>query len=157
MQINYNSRLTNVRVASTKNSTLGIFYVDNTPEGFVIEDEKREIKIKGETRIPAGIYRLGIRKELTPLTQRYRELYDWFEYHIELLNVEGFTGIYIHVGNFETDTDGCQIIGFDASTINGDFRNKNSLAFYKAFYEQIYPLLKNGAEMYYTIIDKDEF
>jgi hypothetical protein len=157
MNITDKTRFTNLRVASTEDSTLGIFYADLVPIGFVIEDEHREIKVKGETRIPQGEYKLGIRKEITPLTQRYRDKFNWFDKHIELLNVPGFTGIYIHVGNFESDTEGCQVIGFDASTIDGEFRNKNSTAFYKMFYEKVYPLLENGANLYYQIIDKDEF
>jgi hypothetical protein len=157
MKITKDTRFTNNRVASTTDSTLGIFYIDNTPVGFVIEDEPRAVKLKGETRIPSGVYTLGIRKELTPLTKKYRAKFRWFEYHIELLNVENFTNIYIHIGNFEKDTAGCQIIGFDASTIEGEFRNKNSTAFYQMFYQKVYPLLKQGVNLQYQIIDKDEF
>ena len=155
MNITSKSKLTNIRVASTNDSTLGILYIDNVPQGFVIEDEHREVKVKGETRIPAGAYKLGIRKDITPMTQKYRDKYYWFDKHIELLDVPNFTGVYIHIGNFENNTEGCQIIGFDASTSRGEFRNKQSTLMFKMLYEKLYPLLENGANIYYEIIDRD--
>ena len=145
----------NKRVASTSNSTIGILIIDGKPSGFVIEDEKRAVKVMGETRIPAGKYKLGIRKEMTPLTRKYRNRYGWFKYHIELLDVPNFTGIYIHVGNTEKDTAGCQIIGKTAGMREGEYVNMQSSICYREFYQSVYPLLKRGDEITYEIIDND--
>lgn len=144
--------IVNKRVAETKDSTLGVLFVDNKPFGFVIEDEQREVKIKGETRILAGKYKLAIKKEKTPLTLKYQKKYDWFKYHIELLDVPNFSSIYIHIGNFEYDTDGCQIIGEQAYIAKGNFANKYSTKCFKRFYELVYPLLEKEEEIYYEII-----
>lgn len=156
MNFTKNSMFMNKRVDSTDDSTLGILYADGKPICFVIEDEYREEKVSGETRIPQGSYWLEIRREVTPLTQKYRDKYTWFEYHIEVMNVKGFTGIYFHVGNFEGDTAGCQIIGYDAGiTDDNEFRNINSGVCYEEFYKELYPILDKGAKIPYTIINLD--
>lgn len=146
--------ITNKRVANTSDSTLGILYWDNEPVGFVIEDEFRQIKVSKETRIPAGRYLLKLRKENTSLTKRYRQKYPWFKYHIELTDVPNFSGIYIHVGNTERDTAGCQVIGLDASISGEDFINKRSTLLYERLYKKLLPMLEIGKEVYYNIIDE---
>lgn len=152
MELTKNSQLVNKRVAANDDSTLGILYIDSEPFAFVIEDEFREKKVPGETRIPDGTYFLGLRKQLTPLTKKYLARYPWFKYHIEVLDVPNFTGIYFHVGNTEKDTAGCQIIGYQAGFQNGNYRNYNSLAAFKDFYEKIYPVLEKGYKIPYTIV-----
>lgn len=144
----------NQRSYHTKDSTLGILVVNGIPFGFVIEDEPRLVKVKGQTRIPAGRYKLVLRKEDTPLTLKYRKKFPWFKYHIELENVPDFTGIYIHIGNTEKDTDGCQVIGMSAHISGGQFVNSESTSCFMSFYQVIYPLLEAGEEVYYTIIDE---
>lgn len=146
----------NNRVAHTSNSTLGILSFDEeNPWAFIIEDEPRDIKIVGETRIPCGRYKLGIRKQDTPLTLKHRKAYgSWFKYHIELLNVPKFTGIYIHSGNTEKHTMGCQILGDAMKVVSGEFECRNSIKTTKAFYERVYPLLEKGEEVYYNILDE---
>ena len=125
--------------------------MDDTPLGFVIEDEYREIKVSGETRIPIGVYKLKIREYMTPLTKKYRAKYSWFKYHIELQDVPNFKYVYLHIGNSTDDTDACQIIGRDASIQNGNFVNKYSTDMFKAFYESVYPALVSGVEVLYEI------
>lgn len=148
-------KLTNIRSCSTGDSTLGILLKDNKPLGFVIEDEHRKVKVKGETRIPKGVYNLKLRREVTPLTKRYRKRFPWFKYHIELENVARFTGIYIHVGNFEKDTAGCQCVGYDASVKGGEFCVLKSTMFFKQLYLDIVRLLERGINVTYEIVDND--
>ena len=112
------------RYSDNGNSTLGLLFIDNEFECYTLEDEFREVKISGETRIPKGIYDRGIRNELTPLTLKYQKKYEWFEKHIEILNVPNFHSIYIHIGNFETHTAGCLLLG---NSVNN---NKIQRAFY---------------------------
>jgi len=132
--------------------------MDNLLFGFVTEDEKRKIKVKGETRIPAGRYRLVIRKVLSPLTKKYRERFYWFEYHIMLEGVDGFKYVYIHVGNYEHETDGCQLIGMSGNVeADGEFSNSRSVDAFERFYQLVYPQLKAGKEVYYTIKDEQKW
>jgi hypothetical protein len=83
---------------------------------FLLEDEYRhsDAKVMGETRIPAGIYELGILKQDTPLTLKHQnsKLYKgWFHFYIEVMDVPKFSGIYFHAGNRDEHTAGCQIPG----------------------------------------------
>ena len=56
-----------LRISSGKDSTSGmLFEVDNNTRTFLaytLEDEQRDVKVWGETRIPAGTYKLKLRKE----------------------------------------------------------------------------------------------
>lgn len=100
-----------VRYNHDKKTTQGILLVNTSFECFTLEDEHRCEKVHGKTRIPSGYYKVKMRKELTPLTQKYREKYDWFTYHIQLMDVPGFEWVYIHIGNRHIDTEGCLLVG----------------------------------------------
>ena len=56
-----------VRISSQEDSTSGILFdVVNSKRKFLcytLEDEQRDVKVWGETRIPAGRYKLSLRKE----------------------------------------------------------------------------------------------
>ena len=149
----------NKRIVHTDDSTLGVLYLNSDrPFSFIIEDEPRKKKVPGETRIPAGTYELGIRKELTPLTVKHRNnsVYkSWFKYHIEVLNVPGFSGIYFHIGNNEHDTEGCQMPNYEVNIINGEFVGRKSIQATRYFYEIVYPKLEKGEKVLYKIIDND--
>ena len=153
MIVKHNDAFTNKRVANTKESTLGILYHNTSPIGFIIEDEPREKKVINETRIPAKSYKLKINYQETPLTLKYREKYAWFKNHIEIVGVENFTGVYIHIGNTEKDTAGCQVVGKLAAISEGEFINKESTALFQEFYLAVYPALVEGKTIYYNIID----
>lgn len=153
MRVVNNDTFINKRVANTNNSTLGILYLNTTPIGFVIEDEPRVTKVVGETRIPKGRYKLVINRTETPKTLEYRTKYAWFKYHIELQDVPGFTNVYVHIGNTEQDTMGCQVIGLDASTANGEFINMRSGALFAEWYKETYHALELGFTVYWEIKD----
>ncbi len=145
-------KLINKRLASDKESTLGLLLVNGKKFGFVIEDEHRDVKFKDETRIPAGFYRIQFRKALTPLTQKYRAKFDWFSWHLELQNVPKFSAIYIHIGNFESSTSGCQIIGNKAGfDKRKHFRNFESTDCFKRLYFLVSQTLKRGEKVWYEV------
>ena len=52
-----------VRYNSKADYTDGLLFIDNKFECFTIEDEAREIKVKGETCIPDGTYKVTLRTE----------------------------------------------------------------------------------------------
>ena len=153
-------KIVNLRFGHGKTSSAGSLLIDDVPFAFIIEDEPRDIKVKGETRIPSGTYKLGIRKDDTPLTVKHRKAYnkpgdEWFKYHIEVLNVPNFTGVYWHAGNKESDTEACQMPNYNASVIRGEYVGSSSVLATKAFYALVYPLLEKGKEVLYTIKDCD--
>lgn len=132
------------RYSDSNQSTLGLLFVNKKFFCYTLEDMYNNVKIPGKTRIPAGRYKLGIRKADTPLTLKYRERYPWFKNHIEVLNVPGFTGIYIHIGNTDRDTDGCILVGdsVNNNTITTGLLSNSTQAF-KRLYEHIYPNVEN--------------
>lgn len=103
------------RLSDNRESTVGVLFKITTGnpflQGYTLEDEYRESKVKGETRIPAGRYEVVINKADTPLTLKYRAKYNWFTHHLMLKNVPNFQGIYIHIGNKGDNTDGCILVG----------------------------------------------
>lgn len=88
--------------------TLGKMSVDGKHHFFTVEDKIREIpgvpvaewKVPGQTAIPYGNYRV-----IKTFSNRFQK-------HLPLLlDVPGFTGIRIHSGNTDKDTEGCLCIG----------------------------------------------
>lgn len=96
--------LTLLRKFATTDCTIGELCIDGRLRFYTLEDEIREVKIKDETAIPAGIYKITINHspkfgELTPL----------------LLDVPNFDHIRIHPGNTDDDTSGCILVGMSVS------------------------------------------
>ena len=89
-----------IREPSTAAATLGILLIDGVFTCWTLEDVVREVKIPGETAIPAGRYDVRL-----SLSQRFQKLLP------EILAVPGFTGIRIHAGNTQADTHGCLLVG----------------------------------------------
>ena len=67
-----------------------------------------------------------------------------------------FTNVYIHIGNFESSTAACQIIGNKAGLdTNNHFRNYEGIDNFKPLYLLISDALNRGEEVSYEIIDWD--
>lgn len=98
------------RVQKDPDVTIGTLYVDDVAAGFVLEDRVREVpgqavalwKVKGQTAIPAGTYKVDV--TFSNRFQRQMPI---------LLDVPGFSGIRIHTGNFASQTEGCLLPGLD--------------------------------------------
>jgi hypothetical protein len=121
-------------------------------ECFALEDEYREVKVKAETRIPEGFYEIVIRQEVTEKTKEYQNRYDWFKKHLEIKNVPGFTGIYIHIGNTDKDTEGCILLGDTCTNnqVDNGFIGNSTVAF-KRFYLKVFPHLESGGKAFIEI------
>lgn len=144
------------RLFHDNKQTFGLLQGEGFKAAFTLEDEPRAVKVKGETRIPAGLYVLKIRKEDTPLTIKHRTTYgSWFKFHIEITNVAGFGGIYIHAGNDETHTDGCLLLG-DALDLSVESKPlTKSMVAVKRFYEIAYPVIESGSQVLLEIRDEN--
>jgi hypothetical protein len=125
---------------------------DGIHECFIVEDEKRSIKVRGETRIPAGRYRIKYREVLSEKTIKYRAKYPWFKWHIELQSVPGFQFVYIHIGNTEKDSDGCLLANTSVNMDTGV--GSGSTAAFQKLYKKICPLLDADKEVWITINDE---
>jgi hypothetical protein len=101
---------------------------------FTLEDEQRDVKVSGETRIPDGTYEVNLRKTLSRKTRKYRDRFKWFRWHLRLVDVPGFQHIYIHMGNTDDDSQGCILVGQTAN-FQGD---KSTIFESKAAYRELY-------------------
>ena len=108
-------RLKLKRIKNNGDTTIGEMTAVNY-KAHTLEDEPREVKVPGETRIPSGTYEIKERQVLSPLTKRYRKRFDWFKWHLELQDVPNFRYVYIHVGNDDEDTDACILVGYQQAS-----------------------------------------
>jgi len=130
------------RLIQNHNSTVGAMFIDNQLFGYTLEPRSQPEKIPGITRIPAGSYQVKFTKD-TPMTNRYFEKFG-LRGIPELQEVPGgFRQIYIHIGNFFSDTQGCFLIGSTANLVKDSTDNSqeytvlNSTATYKILHEKI--------------------
>jgi len=107
------------RIHKTLNSTIGELFVDGKFECYTLEDVERAVKIKNETAIPKGKYKVIINRS----TRFKKDL-------PLLLNVPNFEGVRIHSGNTNHDTEGCILVGQTRAT---DFIGNSRKAFDKLF------------------------
>lgn len=82
-----------------ENTTLGLLYVNGVWECWTTEDIPRSVKIKHETAIPTGVYRITL-----------TDLNKWGKPMPHIADVPDFQGIYIHPGNTKEDTSGCILV-----------------------------------------------
>lgn len=137
-------------------------FVDNeqgTYHSFCLEDTKRDVKIPGVTRFPAGFYELKIRKEETPLTLKHRASYnkpgnEWFKFHIEVTGIPGYSGCYIHAGIDDSHTEGCLLFMFAFDIHAQNNQGSFSTIAVEAFYKLVYPLLESGEKCFIEVKDE---
>jgi hypothetical protein len=106
------------------NLTHGILFVNDKFECYTLEDTDRNlenggVKVQNKTAIPKGTYKVTI-----DFSNRFQKRM------MLLLKVPQFTGIRIHAGNVETETEGCVLLG---QTRNKDSIGNSRLAVDKLF------------------------
>jgi len=107
------------RLHRTENSTIGELLIDGVWECYTLEDKERDVKIKSETAIPKGTYKVIINR-----SNRFKRLLPL------LLNVPNFEGVRIHSGNTNHNTEGCILVG---RTRSKDFIGQSRKAFDSLF------------------------
>ena len=113
------------RIARRDTYTIGHFYIDGEYFCDTCEDKDRglrqdmplsvirAIKRKGITAIPTGRYRVTLDVKSPKFSQKkYEKMYGFCGGYLpRLINVTGYDGVCIHVGNTAKDTDGCPLVG----------------------------------------------
>ena len=140
------------RYTSDEDSSGGLLSVEGKFFGYTCEDEKREIKVPGETRIPAGIYAIKLRAE-GGMTKRYATKYDFHQGMLHLQDVPGFKYIYIHVGNTDDHTEGCILVGYGANRVDGETQVSRSRDAYTDLYKAILSAMAAGEEVQIIITE----
>jgi hypothetical protein len=150
-----------LRISSQADSTSGILF--DTTNGkrtfmcYTIEDEQRDVKVWGETRIPAGTYKLKLRTE-GGFHSRYTGKYgDWHKGMIWVQDVPGFEFILWHTGNTDESTAGCLILGQtqESNLIKPDGWVGSSVSAYKFVYPRVSEAILSGQNVEVTYIDYD--
>ncbi|KKM64276.1 hypothetical protein LCGC14_1503000 [marine sediment metagenome] len=116
-----------------KITKLGMLWLSHT-----IEDPYQSEKKRGNTRIPAGIYDLGIRKVggfHTRYKRRYPEMHKGM---IEIMDVPNFKYVLVHSGNTHHDTAGCLLTTWtqEENIVKEGFGGRSRDA-YKFVYQQM--------------------
>jgi hypothetical protein len=150
-----------LRFSSQEDSTNGILFDVTGGERkflcYTLEDEYREEKVAGETRIPAGTYDIVLRT-VGGFHSRYVKKYG--EMHKGMLwvwDVPGFEYILIHTGNTDEHTAGCLLVG---DTQQANFGSSNgmvgsSVNAYKRIYPPIAAAIESGEKVTITYTDFD--
>lgn len=142
------------RFKSDADATISNVSVDGRFVCFGLEDEYRAEKIANETRIPAGRYKVGVRRE-GGFHGRYAQRFgDIHRGMLHVLDVPGFEFILIHVGNTDEDTAGCLLVGLNASVDDGELRVISSVAAYRKLYPMVIGAAENG-ELEIEYLDND--
>ena len=146
-----------LRVSSGADSTNGLLFLlenhCNEPDGswvertflcYTLEDEYRDKKVYGETRIPKGTYKLGFRK-VGGYTQRYAKKFPKIHKGmLHVLDVPGFEYILIHCGNTDEHTAGCLLVG--DSQENNQIKKDGFIGKSTQAYTRIYPKIAEALE-----------
>lgn len=96
------------RETFSEKSTIGKLYVDGVFYCYTLEDTCRQVigepvsawKQQSRTAIPVGKYTIVVN-----MSNRFKK-----ELPL-LIDVEGFSGVRIHPGNSDADTEGCILVG----------------------------------------------
>lgn len=137
--------------------TPGILYIPGTFPTFIVEDEKQAVKVPGETRIPAGRYRLALRTEGTHHERYAKKFPGMHKGMIHLLDVPNFLWILYHIGNMTSHTDGCLLAGLG---IHYDTQGRVRTLDSEVAYVRTYPMIASAIEKedtYIVITDPDQF
>ena len=146
-----------LRVSSGTDSTNGLLFllenhcnetdgswVERTFLCYTLEDEYRDKKVYGETRIPKGTYKLGFRK-VGGYTQRYAKKFPKIHKGmLHVLDVPGFEYILIHCGNTDEHTAGCLLVG--DSQENNQIKKDGFIGKSTQAYTRIYPKIAEALE-----------
>lgn len=132
------------RFVSDADTTISRVMVDGDFACFGLEDEYREEKVPKETRIPAGTYPIRLLKKGSHHERYSNRFPDIHRGMLHLQDVPNFTGILIHVGNTEKDTDGCLLVGSQAITEPSQMAVTQSVVAYRRLYTMVAEAAADG-------------
>ena len=136
-----------LRFSNGTDSTNGILFEVEDKRKFLaytLEDEYRDEKKYGETRIPEGTYELALRK-VGGYNEKYKKRFS--DIHIGMLhvtNVPNFEYILIHCGNTDEHTAGCLLVG--DSQENNQITKDGFIGKSTQAYKRIYPAIAEAID-----------
>jgi hypothetical protein len=137
------------RYHETKEYTIGRVFIDGQFECYSLEDQKQDVKVMHETRIPEGRYEIKLRT-FGGHHIKYKEKFpDFHKGMLWLQNVPQFKDILIHLGNGDDDSSGCVLLGSQVDLKAG--RILYSKLAYTKFYKKVVGELTSGKKLFITI------
>jgi hypothetical protein len=142
-----------VRYNDKDDFTDGVLMINGEFQVHTLEDEFRNKKVYGETRIPNGRCKVELRAE-GGFHKRYLEKFgeDFHKGMLWVKDVPGFEYVLIHIGNDDDDTAGCILVGMSNSADDAGFIG-GSVPAYKKIYQIISDAILSGEEVYINIYD----
>ena len=136
------------RYSSQSRTTISAIHINGEFECFGLEDRYREVKVRGETRIPKGVYKIGLRTvggHHIKYSNKFPSLHKGM---LQVLNVPNFEYILIHIGNGEKDTQGCLLVGQEANN-NKLYKGQitSSTSAYAALYGKVIKAIEEGEDV----------
>lgn len=135
------------RIAEKKDYTIGNLFVDGVYVCDTLEDAVRPKKIYGRTAIPKGTYQI----DMDVVSPRFKDR-GWAKPYggklPRLVNVPNFEGVLIHVGNNQSDTSGCLLVG--KNSVKGMVTDSIS-TFSRIMDDYLVPAHKRGETITITI------
>lgn len=124
------------RFESDSDTTISRIFINGQFFCYGLEDEYRKSKVSGETRIPAGLYKVGVRS-VGGMHNRYKKRFpDIHQGMLHIQDVPEFEYILIHCGNSEKDTAGCLLVG-EKRAAPGSMLLAQSVSAYRRLYVQV--------------------
>jgi len=150
-----------LRFSSQEDSTSGLLFLEDEFGlnflCYTLEDERRALKVKGETRVPQGTYEIKLRTE-GGFHERYKKRFGALHKGmLHVINVPNFEYILIHTGNTDEHTAGCLLVGDSQENnviIKDGFIGKSTNA-YKRIYKDISKAIINNEKVTITYQDLD--
>lgn len=142
------------RIAKLPTYTIGRLYIDGEYICNTIEDTDRGLtqntplseisskKVYGKTAIPSGTYQVTM-NVVSPKFKSRAWAKPYGGKLPRLLNVPGFDGVLIHVGNTAEDSLGCILVGYN--TVKGKVTSST------AAFNKVMKLLQNQSNVSITI------
>lgn len=149
------SNVTVIRKPSAKDWTLSTFQFDGIQKGVGCEDEKRAVKVKGETCIACGLYFFDLRHSpkfsgsyfrddngnlilaKERITPEQKAKFHTAHEMLWVRDPKDFEFILWHWGNDDDDTDGCYLVG----SVFGKSKGQDGILNSRKKYTEIYPIL----------------
>ena len=148
-----------IRFNKGVDSTNGILFdITNDKRKFLcytLEDESRTEKVWGETCIPEGEYKIGLRTVGGHHAKYSKRFADIHMGMLHVLDVPNFKYILIHCGNTDEDTAGCLLLGDSQENNNikeNGFIGRSTQAYFR-IYEDIAKAIESGEKVTITYRD----
>ena len=143
------------RIFTCDNYTIGHLYangeyvcdtIEDTDRGLRDDMEVNEItkkKVYGETAIPTGTYEITMNEYSNKFGAKaaYKPYGGFLP---RLINVKGYSGVLIHIGNYPTDSLGCILVGWNKTK---GMVNESTKAFNLLMDNYLVPAKENGVKI----------